>query len=29
MTETVAPRPWLTVDRLPAYAHELNPVEPV
>jgi transposase len=22
-------RPWLTVYRLPPYAHELNPVEPV
>jgi transposase len=25
----VAARPWLTVYRLPPYAHELNPVEPV
>src|SRR3954465_5945807 len=24
-----APRPWLMVYRLPPYAHELNPVEPV
>jgi putative transposase len=23
------PRSWLTVFRLPPYAHELNPVEPV
>ena len=29
MTELVAARPWLTVFRLPPYAHELNPVEPV
>jgi len=29
MTELVAARPWLTVYRLPPYAHELNPVEPV
>ena len=29
MAELVAARPWLTVFRLPAYAHELNPVERV
>ena len=29
MAELVAARPWLTVYRLPPYAHELNPVEPV
>ena len=29
MTEIIAARPWLTVFRLPPYAHELNPVEPV
>ncbi len=29
MAERVAARPWLTVYRLPPYAHELNPVEPV
>ena len=29
MTELVAARPWLTVFRLPPYAHELNPVESV
>ena len=29
MAERVATRPWLTVFRLPPYAHELNPVEPV
>jgi hypothetical protein len=29
MTELVTARPWLTVYRLPPYAHELNPVEPV
>jgi transposase len=29
MTETIAARPRRTVIRLPAYAHELNPVEPV
>ncbi len=29
MTELIAARPWLTVFRLPPYAHELNPVEPV
>ena len=29
MAETIAARPWLTVFRLPPYAHELNPVEPV
>jgi transposase len=29
MTEIIAARPWLRVYRLPAYAHELNPVEPV
>src|SRR4051794_13459293 len=27
MTELIAGRPWLTVYRLPPYAHELNPVE--
>ena len=27
--EIIAARPWLTVFRLPPYAHELNPVEPV
>src|SRR4051812_23936712 len=27
MTELIAARPWLTVYRLPPYAHELNPVE--
>jgi hypothetical protein len=27
MAELVAARPWLTVFRLPPYAHELNPVE--
>jgi len=27
MAELVAARPWLTVYRLPPYAHELNPVE--
>jgi putative transposase len=27
MTELIAARPWLTVFRLPPYAHELNPVE--
>jgi len=27
MTELIATRPWLTVYRLPPYAHELNPVE--
>jgi len=27
MAELIAARPWLTVYRLPAYAHELNPVE--
>ena len=29
MAELVAARDWLTVFRLPPYAHELNPVEPV
>jgi transposase len=29
MAEMIATRPWLTVFRLPPYAHELNPVEPV
>ena len=29
MAELIAARPWLTVYRLPSYAHELNPVEPV
>ena len=29
MTELIAARPWMTVFRLPPYAHELNPVEPV
>src|SRR3954465_12035959 len=29
MAELIAARPWLTVFRLPAYAHELNPVESV
>jgi len=29
MDELVAARDWLTVFRLPSYAHELNPVEPV
>jgi putative transposase len=29
MAEIIAARPWLTVLRLPPYAHELNPVEPV
>jgi len=29
MTSLVAAREWLTVYRLPPYAHELNPVEPV
>jgi transposase len=29
MAELVAARPWRTVFRLPPYAHELNPVEPV
>ena len=29
MIELLAARPWLTVFRLPPYAHELNPVEPV
>ena len=27
MAELIAARDWLTVYRLPAYAHELNPVE--
>jgi hypothetical protein len=29
MVEMIAARPWLTVFRLPPYAHELNPVERV
>ena len=29
MRELVAARSWLTVCRLPSYASELNPVEPV
>jgi putative transposase len=29
MAELIAARDWLTVYRLPPYAHELNPVEPV
>jgi DDE superfamily endonuclease len=29
MTEMIAARPWLTVVRLPPYAHDLNPVERV
>ena len=29
MAELIAVRPWLTVFRLPPYAHELNPVESV
>ena len=29
MSQIIAARPWLTVYRLPPYAHELNPVEPV
>jgi transposase len=29
MTELIAAGPWLTVYRLPPYAHELNPVESV
>jgi len=29
MTELIAARDWLTVCRLPPYAHELNPVEQV
>lgn len=29
MTELIAARDWLTGDRLPPYAHELNPVEQV
>jgi hypothetical protein len=29
MAEIIAARPWLTVYRLPPYAHDLNPVEPV
>jgi transposase len=32
MAELIAARPWLTVFRLPPYAHELNPgtaAEPV
>jgi transposase len=29
MADLIAARDWLTVFRLPPYAHELNPVEPV
>ncbi len=29
MADLIAARDWLTVYRLPPYAHELNPVEPV
>src|SRR3954466_9695768 len=29
MAALIATRPWLTVYRLPPYAHELNPVESV
>jgi transposase len=29
MAGLIAARDWLTVYRIPAYAHELNPVEPV
>jgi len=29
MAELITARDWLTVYRLPPYAHELNPVEPV
>ena len=29
MAELIAARDWLTVYRLPPYAHELNPVEPL
>jgi transposase len=29
MADIIAARSWLTVYRLPPYAHELNPVEPV
>src|SRR3954466_16225169 len=29
MAELIAARPWLTVHRLPPYAHELHPVESV
>jgi putative transposase len=29
MTALIAARDWLTVYRLPPYAHELNPVQPV
>ncbi len=29
MADLIAARDWLTVFRLPSYAHELNPVEPV
>ena len=29
MTDLIAARDWLTVFRLPPYAHELNPVEQV
>jgi transposase len=28
MTALIAARDWLTVHRLPPYAHELDPVEP-
>lgn len=29
MVELITTRSWLTVYQLPAYAHELNPIEPV
>jgi putative transposase len=29
MAELIAARDWLTAYRLPPYAHELNPAEPV
>jgi transposase len=29
MAKNIAARPWLTVFRLPPYAHELNPAESV
>ena len=29
MTAMIMARPWLTVYRPPAYAHEINPAEPV
>ena len=29
MTELIAARDWLAFCKLPPYAHELNPVEPV